>query len=153
MPPVRTESTCVCAETFCRRICTESQRVSPFADVENFYDENNAVIRIKLNPAISPAANAQKYYKDYAKAKNAEKELTNQIQKGTAELEYIESVLDTIERAETEKELSQIREELTEQGYLHSTKSKRRKEQALPPLKFMSSDGFKILGGQKQPSE
>lgn len=119
-----------------------------FADVENFYDENNAVIRIKLNPAISPAANAQKYYKDYAKAKNAEKELTNQIQKGTAELEYIESVLDTIERAETEKELSQIREELTEQGYLHSTKSKRRKEQALPPLEFRSSDGFKILVGR-----
>ena len=48
------------------------ERGASFAEVENFYDENMSLIRIKLNPAISPAANAQKYYKDYQKAKNAE---------------------------------------------------------------------------------
>lgn len=124
------------------------ERGAPFADVENYYDENGAMLRIKLNPAISPAANAQKYYKDYQKAKNAEIVLNEQIKKGKSELEYVESVLDTVNRAETEKDLAQIREELTEQGYLHRPKGKQRQLSQLPPLEFTSSDGFKILVGR-----
>lgn len=125
-----------------------AEKGKEYIEVENFYDENYAVIRIRLNPAISPAANAQKYYKDYQKAKNAEKVLTEQIEKGKNELEYIESVLDTVNRAENEKELAQIREELTEQGYLHKPRGKQRPLTALPPIEFESSDGFKILVGR-----
>ena len=81
------------------------ERGAPFAEVENYYDAEGKTIRIKLNPAISPAANAQKYYKDYQKAKNAEAVLGEQIEKGKSELEYIESVLDEVSRAETDREL------------------------------------------------
>ncbi len=116
--------------------------------VENYYDENGGTLRIKLNPAISPAANAQKYYKDYQKAKNAESFLTDQLKKGESELEYLDSVLDEVSRAETERELSQIREELTEQGYLRAPKGRQPKQSALPPLSFESSDGFKIYVGR-----
>ena len=124
------------------------ERGAPFAEVENYYDAEGRTIRIKLNPAISPAANAQKYYKDYQKAKNAEAVLGEQIEKGKSELEYIESVLDEVSRAETERELAQIREELTEQGYLHRQKGKQKPLSQLPPLEFESSDGFKILVGR-----
>ena len=124
------------------------ERGSAFVDVENFYDEQGKTLRIKLNPAISPAANAQKYYKDYQKAKNAEIVLAEQIKKGNAEIEYIESVLDTVDRAENERELSQIREELTEQGYLKRQKGKQRQQAKLPPLEFESSDGFRIFVGR-----
>ena len=124
------------------------ERGAQFVDVENFYDENGATLRIKLNPAISPAANAQKYYKDYQKAKNAEHILKEQIEKGKRELDYVDSVLDTVNRAETEKELAQIRDELTEQGYLHRQKGKHKQPAALPPIEFESSDGFKILVGR-----
>lgn len=124
------------------------ERGAPFVDVENFYDEEGRTLRIKLNPAISPAANAQKYYKDYQKAKNAEAVLGEQIEKGKAELEYVESVLDTVTRAETEQELAQIREELTEQGYLHRQKGKQKNLSKLPPMEFTSSDGFRILVGR-----
>lgn len=124
------------------------ERGSAFVDVENFYDEQGKTLRIKLNPAISPAANAQKYYKDYQKAKNAEIVLAKQIKKGNVEIEYIESVLDTVDRAENERELSQIREELTEQGYLKRQKGKQRQQAKLPPLEFESSDGFRIFVGR-----
>ncbi len=124
------------------------ERGATEAEVENFYDENNAVVKIKLNPAISPAANAQKYYKDYQKAKTAETVLTEQIEKSKAELSYLESVADSLSRAETERELSQIREELTEQGYLRRPKGKQPKLSQLPPKEFKSSDGFTILVGR-----
>lgn len=66
-----------CADREHLRICGDLlqaniyriERGAEYVDVENFYDENNAILRIKLNPAISPSANAQKYYKDYRKAK------------------------------------------------------------------------------------
>ncbi len=145
-----------CADREHLRICGDLlqanlyriQKGAPFADVENYYDESGAVLRIKLNPALSPAANAQKYYRDYQKAKNAEHILKEQIQKGMSELDYVDSVLDTVNRAESEKELAQIREELTEQGYLRRRKGKQKPTAALPPLEFESSDGFKILVGR-----
>lgn len=124
------------------------ERGAEYVDVENFYDENYGTLRISLNPAISPAANAQKYYKDYQKAKNAENVLTEQIKKGQDELLYVDSVLDTVVRAENERDLAQIREELTEQGYLRQQKTKHKNPSALPPYEFLSSDGFKILVGR-----
>ena len=124
------------------------ERGARFADVENFYDENGGTMRIRLNPAISPAANAQKYYKDYQKAKTAETVLAEQIEKGRTELAYLESVADSVERAETERELAQIREELTEQGYLRRPKGKQPRQAQLPPKEFQSTDGFTILVGR-----
>lgn len=124
------------------------ERGAQFADVENYYDPEGKTLRITLNPAISPAANAQKYYKEYQKAKNAEIFLAEQIEKGTAELEYFESVIDEVSRAQTERELSQIREELEQQGYLRKPSGKRPKQSALPFLEFESTDGFKILVGR-----
>ena len=145
-----------CADREHLRICGDLlqaniyriERGAEYVDVENFYDENNAILRIRLNPALSPSANAQKYYKDYRKAKNAEIMLTEQLEKGKQELDYIDSVLDTVDRAENEKELAQIREELTEQGYLKVQKGRKAKQTSLPPLEFESSDGFKILVGR-----
>lgn len=116
--------------------------------VENFYDENNSMFEIRLNPAISPAANAQKYYKEYQKAKNGEKMLAGQIKKALEELDYIEAVQDSLSRAETEKDLAQIRMELEDQGYLKRPKGKQKNPAALPPLSFYTSDGFKVLVGR-----
>ena len=124
------------------------ERGAEYADVENFYDESGATVRIKLNPAISPAANAQKYYKDYQKAKTAETVLTEQIQKGQAELEYLESVADAVSRCDSERELSQIREELTEQGYLRPPKGKTQKLQKLPPKEYITPGGLTVLVGR-----
>lgn len=124
-----------------------SQKQSSY-DVENYYDENK-IITIPADPALSCQQNAQKYFKDYKKAANAEKMLHSLIDEGEQELIYLDSVLDTLTRAESEREISEIRTELQDGGYLKIKKNiKQKREKALPPLEFMSTDGFRILVGR-----
>lgn len=116
--------------------------------VENYYDDNK-VVEIPVNPALSAQKNAQKYFKDYKKAVNAEKMLYDLIEDGEQELVYLDTVLDNLSRAETEKEISEIRFELEQGGYLKIKKgAKANKEKPLQPLEFISSDGFKIFVGR-----
>ena len=116
--------------------------------LENYYDNNN-IIEIPVNPALSPLQNAQKYFKEYKKAANAEKLLHNLIEDGEQELIYLDSVIDNLTRAETEREISEIRDELEQGGYIKRKKgNKSKKEKPLPPIEFISSDGFKILVGR-----
>lgn len=115
----------------------------------DFYDPEMKEIDISLNPAISPQQNAAKFYKDYQKAKTAEKVLTEQIAKGEAELSYLASVLDELSRVESERDMQDIRQELTEGGYLRETGQKKKmKLPASKPMVFRSSDGFEILVGR-----
>ena len=65
---------------------------------EDFYDEEMKLIDIPISPILSPQQNAAKFYKDYARMKNAEKELTRQISLGRTELDYLQSVLDELNR-------------------------------------------------------
>ena len=115
----------------------------------DFYDPEMKEIDIPLNPAISPQQNAAKFYKDYQKAKTAEKVLTEQIAKGEAELSYLASVLDELSRVESERDMQDIRQELTDGGYLRETGQKKKmKLPASKPMVFRSSDGFEILVGR-----
>ena len=119
-----------------------------FYEVENYYD-NCEIIRIPCNPALSPTENQKKYYKDYRKAQTAEKMLANLIEDGENEIIYIESVLDELSRADTDSEISAIKLELQNGGYIKNLKAKKQKPpKELPPIEFMSSDGFKILVGR-----
>lgn len=115
--------------------------------VENFYDNNNP-ITINLDPALTATQNSQKYYKSYRKAKTAEQILKVQIEKAKEDLEYIDTVIESLNRATTEAELGEIRAELAEEGYLKQPKGKQKKQSALPPIKFISSTGFTILVGR-----
>ena len=124
------------------------ERGASAVTVENFYAEDGAPITIKLNPAISPAMNAQRFYKEYNKAKKREIMLTEQIAKASDELQYLESVQDMLSRCETEAELSAIREELRSQGYIKSQRAAKRKEKPLPPISYTTSEGFRVFVGR-----
>ena len=116
---------------------------------EDFYSENMEQIEIALSPTLSPQQNAAKYYKDYARMKTAEKELTRQIEIGQQELIYLQSVLDELNRAQTDAELEEIRQELQAGGYLKQDTAKRRmKAVKLQPMKFQSTDGYVIYVGR-----
>lgn len=116
--------------------------------VENYYDDNK-LIDIPVNPALTAQQNAQRYFKEYKKAANAEKLLHSLIEEGEQELVYLDTVIDNLSRADSDREISEIREELENGGYVKLKKgSKQKKEKPLPPLEFISSDGFKILVGR-----
>ena len=116
---------------------------------EDFYDEEMKVIDIPISPILSPQQNAAKFYKDYARMKNAEKELTKQIELGENELHYLKSVLDELNRAQTEAELEEIRRELQEGGYLRAEGGKKKiKAAKLSPMRFESTDGYPIYVGR-----
>lgn len=118
------------------------------AAVEDFYDPDCPIVEIKLDKRLNPSQNAQKYYKEYRKADTAEKKLTALIKEGKEELEYIDSVFDSLTRATTEGDVAELRTELAEQGYLKFSKVKGKPPKGLPPLKFISSDGFEIKVGR-----
>ena len=116
---------------------------------EDFYDENMKLVDIPLSPILSPQQNAAKFYKDYARMKTAEKELTRQMAIARDELEYLGSVLDELNRAGTEQELEEIKQELQAGGYVKADSSKRRiKQSKLPPMRFESTDGYPIYVGR-----
>ena len=120
------------------------------AVLQNFYDPAGATVEIPLDPRLTPSQNAQKYYGEYRKADNAEKKLVELIAQGEAEYAYIDSVFDALSRATTESELTAIRQELTQQGYIRRTAAgnRGRKPEKLAPLQYRSSDGFTILCGR-----
>ena len=116
--------------------------------VENFYDENCSEIEIKLDKRLTPSQNMQKYYGEYRKADTAEKILTGQIAKGEEELAYIDSVFDALTRTKGEDDVNELRTELSEQGYIRSSKLKGKPAKTRPPLEFASPEGFTILIGR-----
>lgn len=118
-----------------------------FYELDNYYTGEK--VRIKADPALSPNANAQKYYKEYRKAKTAQQMLGDLIENGEQELSYIETVIDAVNRAEGFTELAEIRNELYESGYLKRAKNdKGKKAKPLPPLEYISDDGYRILVGR-----
>ncbi len=117
-------------------------------EVENYYEDGQPLIKIKLDPALSATANSQKYYKNYRKAKTAEQVLKVQIENAEKELDYVSSVLDSLSRAASVPELSEIREELTDQGYIKTKVKRQKREAPMPPLEFTSPAGFRILVGR-----
>jgi predicted ribosome quality control (RQC) complex YloA/Tae2 family protein len=115
----------------------------------DFYSPDNEICVIPLDPLKTPQQNAAKYYKNYTKAKTAEKYLTEQIRLGRTEVAYLESVLEEISKAEGERDLSEIRQELIDSGYIRkpkTSKKDRRVEQR--PMHFVSSSGMDIWVGK-----
>lgn len=118
--------------------------------LQNYYDRSGAEIEIALDPRLTPQQNAAKYYREYNKAKNAERVLTLQIEKGEEDLSYLDSVLETLFLAEGEKDLQEIRQELADTGYLkrRGRAAKREKRVAGKPMEFRTGAGLRISVGK-----
>ena len=117
--------------------------------VEDYYTDGCPSVEIKLDILKTPQQNAAAMFKEYNKLKTAEIHLTALVAEGEKQLDYLNSVLDELERAETERDLAEIRRELLETGYLKKQKgAKPDKSKKQGPMRFVSSDGYEILVGR-----
>ena len=118
-------------------------------EAEDYYEESCPKVEIRLDPLLTPQQNAAKYYKNYNKAKTAEKMLSEQMEKGRVELDYLESILEELHLAESEQDLREIRAELKEAGYIKQhTSEKKQIKRVLKPRSFVSSAGILISVGR-----
>lgn len=117
--------------------------------VPNYYDESGGTVTIPLDPARTINQNAQRYFKRYAKTRNALTQLALQIPQTEAEIAYLDGQLQNLSQCETDAEVNEIAQELMDEGYM---KRRRRQEKKIAapskPLHYVSSDGYDIYVGK-----
>ena len=125
------------------------QGVTTFKTID-YYEESMPEIEIAIDPAKTPAENAQKYFAKYNKAKRTLAALEIQEKQNNEELAYLESVLNALENAKEDADLSEIRTELAESGFIRRQAQKKGqpKPKRAKPLRYISSDGYEILVGK-----
>lgn len=118
------------------------------AVVENFYEDGAPEISVPLDLRLTPAENAQRYFRKYHKLRNGKIEILSQLDQTSLEIDYLESVLIQIEQSTDAGNLEAIRSELAGEGYLKRRGHQKEKRTKSAPLKYMSSEGFEILVGR-----
>ena len=120
------------------------------ARLPDWFSEDGGEITVPLDIRLTPAQNAQRYFKKYQKARNARQTAAVQKEKTLAELDYLEGMLLDVGKCEGESELEEIRQELVRTGYMKRV-TNRRQQRQLPkshPYRYLSSDGIEILVGK-----
>ena len=117
-------------------------------EVDNWY--NGEKWKIALDTTLSPAKNAQKYFKVYNKQKRAKEILTPMRKAEEEEISYVDSVLTSIALADSDVDLKEIEQELIEVGLLRAPKQKAgvKKKEIVLPFREYEHNGFKILVGR-----
>ncbi|WP_026487194.1 Rqc2 family fibronectin-binding protein [Caldanaerobius polysaccharolyticus] len=115
------------------------------ADLYNYYDGNT--ISIPMDPSLTPAENAQRYYKRYNKLKSAYNMLLDQIEENKKEIDYLESQLTNIQQAENESDLLDIKAELIREGYIKNNTGKKEMTYRSKPRHYRHN-GFDIYVGK-----
>ncbi len=112
----------------------------------NYY--TNETITIPLDETISVKDNAKRYFDKYSKLKRTAENLTTIIEEVTAEIEHLRSILNSLDIAEYEEDLTQIKEELIQSGYIRFKSGGKKVKITSKPFHYVSSDGFDIYVGK-----
>ncbi|MBE6655161.1 MAG: fibronectin/fibrinogen-binding protein [Ruminococcaceae bacterium] len=125
---------------------------SKTCEVVNYYSEEMETVKIPLDIKLSASQNAAKYFKKYTKLKKAKQILTEQLREATDQIAYLETVETAIALSENERDVSQIKAELTDAGFISKAKGadgkKAPKKEQIVPLKFTTSGGHTVLCGK-----
>ncbi|GJM77882.1 hypothetical protein HMSSN139_03780 [Paenibacillus sp. HMSSN-139] len=106
-------------------------------ELVNYYDEEQGMETIPLDPLLTPSENAQRYFKKYNKFKNSLAVIDEQMELAKGEIAYLEGLLQQLNDA-TLSDIDEIREELTQQGYLRD-RAKRGKKKKKPTVRRCTS--------------
>lgn len=112
----------------------------------NYY--NNEMVKIPLDAAKTPQENAQRYFAKYNKQKRTFEALSELIKETRDDITYLESVSNALDIALNEDDLAQIKEELTESGYIRRRFTKKKVKLKSQPFHYLSSDGYHMYVGK-----
>lgn len=115
-------------------------------DALNYY--TNEMIRVPLDPDLTPQENAKKYFERYGKLKRTFEALTELIEDTKMEIEHLDSIATALDIAESEADLSQIKDELMESGYIKHRFSKKKQQGKSRPYHYRTTDGIDIYVGK-----
>lgn len=119
-------------------------------EVMNYYDEEQAMLAVELDPQLTPSENAQRYFRKYTKSKNSVQAMEEQLKTTRQEIDYLETLLQQIEDA-TLQDVEEIREELVAGGYMRDRQkhNRKKKKETKPSLTcYTSSEGIEIYVGK-----
>ena len=106
------------------------------------------MITIPLNGDLSASENAKKYFDRYGKLKRTYEALTELVRETKAEIDHLESIATALDIAVLEEDLVQIKEELTDFGYIRKKRNEKRAKSKSKPFHYISSDGFHMYVGK-----
>ena len=112
----------------------------------NYYD--NKEITIPLDETKTPQENAQHYFEKYNKLKRTWEASVKLTEETKGEIEHLESISTALDIARSEEDLVQIKEELTEYGYIRRHYTGKRVKITSRPFHYVSSDGYDIYVGK-----
>lgn len=112
----------------------------------NYY--NNEMVKIPLDNTKTPQENAQRYFAKYNKQKRTFEALSELIKETQDDITYLESVSNALDIAQSEDDLAQVKEELTQSGYIRRKFSKKKVKLKSNPFHYLSSDGYHIYVGK-----
>jgi Predicted RNA-binding protein homologous to eukaryotic snRNP len=116
---------------------------------EDFYEPDSPAVKIPLDPLKTPQQNAEAFYKAYTKKKAAREHLTALIGENAQELDYLQSVAEELERAQSQQDLDEIGAELTAGGYIRArANAPKKKQKPSEPLRYRTESGLEILVGR-----
>jgi predicted ribosome quality control (RQC) complex YloA/Tae2 family protein len=114
---------------------------------ENYYD-NNTIVKVPLDPALTPMENAKKYFDKYGKLKRTAEALSELIQETKAQIDHLESIQNALDIARSSDDLVQIRQELVEYGFIKKNRSAKKEKIKSRPFHYRSTDGYDIYVGK-----
>lgn len=112
----------------------------------NYYTGDTVVI--PLDPTLSATENAKKYFEKYGKLKRTFEALNVLTKEVKAEIDHLESISASLDIAMYEEDLAQIKEELTESGYIRRKGNAKKQKITSKPYHYLSSDGFHMYVGK-----
>lgn len=112
----------------------------------NYY--TNETVTIPLDPTLSATENAKKYFEKYGKLKRTYEALSQLIEEVKAEIDHLESISNALDIALHEEDLAQIKEELTESGYIRRKGGVKKQKITSKPFHYISRDGFHMYVGK-----
>ena len=115
-------------------------------DALNYY--TNEMMTVPLDPTLTPQENAQRYFNKYNKLKRTYEALSDLIKETKAEIDQLESICTFMDLALSEDDLVQVKEELTDAGYIRRRYNGKRVKITSHPYHYRSSDGFDMYVGK-----